>query len=193
MSKRISDKEAYIFDFDGVLVDTMEAHFYCYSEALKEAGIPIDKKQFYYQAGMSGREQISYFAGKANKKVGPDVIYKRKKELYSRHINKITLIEINYNLICMLHKSGVRTAIASGSSRSSMIPLIEKFKIPCDVIVSAEDVSTGKPDPQLFLVAAKKMKVAAGKCVVVEDSDVGIEAALRANMNVFRFYKECGL
>lgn len=62
-------KYAYIFDFDGVLVNTMEAHFACYKQAMEEEDVPIDKKQFYFQAGMTGREQMKYFAKEAGKQI----------------------------------------------------------------------------------------------------------------------------
>jgi len=181
-------KTAYIFDFDGVLVDTMAAHFKCYEKACAEAGVPLDKAQFYSQAGMSGAEQIAYFAAKAGKKVDVGPVYRRKKELYAEYINLATLIKPNYMLLKNLKAAGVKLAIASGSSRGSMLPLIEKFGIPYDALVTAEDVNRGKPDPELFLKAAEKLGVPAGDCTVVEDSDAGVEAGRRAGMSVLRYF-----
>ncbi|MFH0797590.1 MAG: HAD family phosphatase [Candidatus Omnitrophota bacterium] len=154
----LQDKEtvtAYIFDFDGVLVDTMEAHFKCYEKACAEVGVPIDKTKFYSQAGMSGAEQIAYFSGKAGKTPDIQAVYRRKKELYADYLGLATLIKPNYMLLTSLKAAGVKVAIASGSSKGSILPLIEKFRIPYDVLVTAEDVSRGKPDPELFLKAAK--------------------------------------
>ena len=181
-------KTAYIFDFDGVLVDTMKAHLKCYEEACAEVGIPLDKAQFYSQAGMSGAEQIAYFAAKAGKKVNVRTVYRRKKELYAEHINLATLIKPNYMLLKNLKAAGVKLAIASGSSRESMLPLIEKFGIPYDALVTAEDVKRGKPDPELFLKAAERLGVPAGDCTVVEDSDAGVEAGRKAGMSVLRYF-----
>ena len=59
---------AYIFDFDGVLVNSMEAHFASYKEALEEVNVPLDKAKFYSNAGMTGKEQIAIFADKDNVK-----------------------------------------------------------------------------------------------------------------------------
>ena len=78
---------AWIFDFDGVLVNTMETHFACYSQALAEAGVPIDKAQFFSQAGMTGREQISWFARKAGISVDADAVYQRKGEIFRARNN----------------------------------------------------------------------------------------------------------
>ena len=75
-------KFAYIFDFDGVLVRTMEAHFRCYQRALEEVGVPIDRGQFYRQAGMTGQEQIRYFAQRAGASVDVEAVYRRKRAIW---------------------------------------------------------------------------------------------------------------
>lgn len=180
-------KYAYIFDFDGVLVNTMEAHFACYEKALAEVGVPIDKRQFFSQAGMTGREQIVYFCRKARKHPDVERIYRRKKALFKDYMDRITPIECNLQLIKKLKGAGVAVAIATGSSKSTITPIIEQFGIDVDVVISAEDVERGKPNPDLFLCAARELKVQPAYCIVVEDSDVGIEAAGRAGMKAMRF------
>ena len=77
-----SMKFAYIFDFDGVLVRTMEAHFRCYQRALEEVGVPIDRGQFYRQAGMTGQERIRYFAQRAQVSVDVEAVYRRKRAIW---------------------------------------------------------------------------------------------------------------
>jgi kojibiose phosphorylase len=179
----------YIFDFDGVLVNTMEAHFSCNKQALAEEVIPIDKAQFFFQAGMTGKEQISYFAEKAGKSVDIEKIYQRKGELYKSFIDKATLIKENLQLLQILHSCGVPIAIASGSSHKSIDPVMKRFNIVADAIVTCADVSRGKPHPDLFLKAAEKLGLSPSECIVIEDSDVGIEAALNAGMKAMRFYE----
>ena len=179
---------AYIFDVDGVLLRTMEAHFQCYKQALAEAGVPIDKAQFYFQAGMTGHEQIKYFAGKAGVKVDADKIYARKRELFRDHSDAAEVIECNALLLAALRAAKCPIAIASGSSRRSWVPLLAKFGIEADAMVGAEDVKRGKPHPDLFLCAAEKLGVEARNCMVIEDSDVGVDAAKAAGMKVMRFH-----
>lgn len=179
---------AYIFDFDGVLADTMEAHFKAYQEALREAKVPIDKKQFFYQAGMTGKEQIKYFAGKAKITVDVEKVYARKGQLYEKNIDHITIIECNLKLLNTLRKSGFPVAIASGSSRRSIMRVLNKYKIEVDAVTTAEDVKRGKPYPDLFLCAAEKIGAGPENCMVIEDSDVGIDAAGAAGMKAMRFY-----
>jgi HAD superfamily hydrolase (TIGR01509 family) len=181
-------KSAYIFDFDGVLVNTMGAHFACYRQALEEVGVPIDRAQFYSQAGMTGREQIRYFAERAGKDADVDAIYRRKGELFGSHIGAVTVIECNAALMAELRAAGHPVAIATGSSRPSILPVIARYGLHADAMVSAEDVSRGKPDPELFLTAASRLGVEPASCIVIEDSDVGIDAARRAGMRAMRFF-----
>ena len=166
---------AFIFDVDGVLLSTMEAHFECYRQALQEAHVPIDKAQFFRQAGMTGREQIRYFALKAGVAVEIEKLYARKRELFERYIDHVEKIECNVELIRVLRAAGFPVGIASGSARRSWAPLLAKFGIQADALVGAEDVKRGKPHPDLFLLAAEKLGVPPSNCMVVEDSDVGIE------------------
>jgi len=179
---------AYIFDVDGVLLRTMEAHFVCYKQALAEAGVPIDKAQFYTQAGMTGQEQIRYFADKAGVKVDAANIYARKRELFSQLKDPAESIECNVRLLRALRAAKVPVGIASGSSRKSWVPLLEQFGIEADALVGAEDVKRGKPNPDLFLCAAERLGVDPANCIVLEDSDAGVDAAKAAGMKVMRFY-----
>ena len=182
-------KYAYIFDFDGVLVNTMDAHFVCYKQALEEVGVSIDRKQFYYQAGMTGLEQIQYFADEAGVTVDAKEVYVRKREIWASAKPVIGKIECNLQLLKTLKDAGHRVAIATGSSIKSVGPIIEEFNIDVDAVATADDVERGKPNPDLFLHAAEKLGVPPEQCVVVEDSDVGIEAALAAGMKAMRFFE----
>jgi len=179
---------AWIFDFDGVLVNTMETHFACYSQALEEAGVPIDKAQFYSQAGMTGREQIAYFARRAGKSVDVDAIYRRKGEIFRARKPEARAIESMVDLYKLLRANGHPVAIATGSSRPSVMPVIEQFDLAPNALVTSEDVQRGKPNPDLFLAAAERLGAPPDRCVVVEDSDVGIESAKRAGMRALRFF-----
>lgn len=179
---------AYIFDFDGVLFYTMEAHFHCYEQALAEYGIPIDRDQFYRQAGMKGVDQIDYFAKKAGVSADPGAVYRRKREIQEACEMSAEPIECNLDLLKLLMAAGRPTAIASGSSRKSILPVLEGFGLDVEVLVTSEDVARGKPFPDLFLKAARKMAISPARCMVVEDSEAGVEAAHAAGMGVLRYF-----
>ena len=178
----------YIFDFDGVLVNTMELHYEAYSQACIESNVPIDKKRFFSQAGMTGREQIKYFADAAGVEIDVESVYRRKTQLSSDWTDRASGIESNIKLVKLLRKKGTKVAVATGSSRPSILPIMKKFGIEVDAIATSEDVKRGKPHPDLFLYAAEKLGIPPDMCVVVEDSDVGIEAAKNAGMKAMRFY-----
>lgn len=178
----------YIFDFDGVLVNTMELHYEAYSRACGEVNVPINKKQFFNQAGMTGREQIKCFALKAGVEVDVEAVYRRKVELARDWTDRAMNIECNIELLRMLRERKVKVAVATGSSRPSILPIMKKFNIDVDAVATSEDVKRGKPHPDLFLYAAEKLGIAPENCIVVEDSDVGIEAARNAGMKALRFF-----
>lgn len=182
------DKYAYIFDFDGVLFYTMEEHFQCYRQALEEYGVPIDREQFYRQAGMKGVEQIAYFAKNAGVKVDPGEVYQRKVEIQKTRDPAAEPIRCNLDLLLMLQNNGNPVAIASGSSKPSILPVLDRYGISIDVIVTSEDVKRGKPNPDLFLEAGRRLAAPPERCVVIEDSDAGVEAARAAGMAVLRYY-----
>jgi len=178
----------YIFDCDGVLVNNMEVHFRCHEKALLEEGVPTDKAEFFFLAGMTGREMIGHFADKAGRTVDIEKVYHRKAELFASFIDRITTIECNLQILRALRGSGFPVAIASGSSHKSLDPVLQRYAIVVDAVVTSEDVERGKPHPDLFLAAAERIGVAPADCLVIEDSDVGIEAAQRAGMRAMRFF-----
>jgi beta-phosphoglucomutase len=178
----------YIFDFDGVLVNTMELHYEAYSGACREFGIPVDKERFFSQAGMSGREQILFFADRAGIEVDVDLVYQRKNELGKDWTERATDISDNIQLLALLRNSGIKVAVATGSTTKSILPIMKKFGIEVDAVVTAEDVARGKPHPDLFLCAAERMGIPPDRCIVIEDSDAGIEAARNAGMKALRYY-----
>jgi beta-phosphoglucomutase len=183
---------SYIFDFDGVIAKTMEPHYICYKQALEETGVPIIREQFYSQAGMTALEQIKYFCDLAGVQADYKAVYARKRELFKDYITLAEPIPCNIELIETLRRNGCKVAIASGSSSKSIMPVMEIFKLNVDAVVTSEDVKRGKPNPDLFLKAAEKLNVTPRLCIVIEDSDAGIEAARNAGMSAMRFYdKEC--
>ena len=179
---------SYIFDFDGVLINSMEAHFGSYSQALAEVNVPLERAKFYSNAGMTGKEQIAFIAHRAGVKVDVENVYTRKGQLWDKYAHCISRIPSNLELLKCMKPAGYRVAIATGSTPASIIPIMKKYQIEVDAVATAEDVKRGKPHPDLFLCAAEKLGALPEKCVVIEDSDVGIEAARAAGMKAMRFY-----
>ncbi len=178
---------AYIFDLDGVLVNTMPASYAAYKQALAEVHVPIDEQEYYDQAGLTGREQIRHFARKAGLEIDVDRVYERTREIRREHPLPTEGIDCNLELLGILRRAGVPVAVATGSSRHSALPIMQEHRIEVDALVAAEDVQRGKPFPDLFLRAAEKLGVPPSICIVVEDSEAGITAAQAAGMKSMRF------
>lgn len=183
-------KYAYIFDFDGVLVNTMEAHYMCYKQALSEVDVPVYKAEFFRLAGKTGKEMALHFCIKAKKDVDVEEIYKKKGLLYKKYLDYIKPINCNIQLFKKLKQLKVPIAIASGSSRPSIIPVATKYGLEPNTLVTSEDIKRGKPHPDLFLKASELLGVPPKNCTVIEDSETGIAAASAAGMKAFHFFNK---
>lgn len=178
----------YIFDFDGVLVNSLEVHWSSFLPACSEVGISVDRDRLVKYNGIPVIQQIELFAGHSNVQVNADAVFDRYAENYARSsIEDVTLIESMAGVIRALSLAGCPVAIASSGSREHIQAIVTKFDIPCDHIISIDDVQNGKPDPEIFLTAAKRLGIEAADCVVFEDSEIGIEAAVRAGMSTLHF------
>ena len=178
----------FIFDYDGVLISSMELHYKANEIALGEINVPMNKQKFISQAGMTGVEQVKSFCDDAGVTADYKAIYRRKKEIFAPMADKVTRIERNLEFYNMLLLSGFKVAIATGCSRETLETTSKYLGITVPVSVCGDEVARGKPHPDLFLQAARKLQLEPSRCTVIEDSDVGIEAAKASGMACFRFY-----
>ncbi len=182
----MSPIKAVIFDMDGVISDTQKLHALIEEKLLKKYGIELDSDEITEKyAGLPDKE----FFEKIFKdyKISVDVekvINEKWNEMMDIAKNNISPIQGAIELINQLKENGFKLAVASSSPHSfielvlSELKLKEKF----DVIVSTEDVKFGKPNPEIFLLAAKKLRKDPSECVVIEDGINGIIAAKRGGM-----------
>ena len=180
----------FIFDYDGVLMESMETHYKANVIALSEINVPMDKKKFFSQAGMTGVEQVKSFCDDAGVTADYKAIHERKKQIFKTMMHEVKRIERNLELYNILLSSGAKIAVATGCSRETLEMTSKLLDITIPVSVCGGDVKRGKPHPDLFLEAARLIGLKPNKCTVIEDSDVGIEAAKAAGMACMRYYKE---
>ena len=179
---------AAIFDLDGVIVNTANAHFLSWDEALKEQGIKLTK--YRYIKNMSGRralENAKLSLGKlANKKTVDTVIRKKTDIFFASFDQRVVLVKGIKRFLDNLQKNKILTAIATSGRKKVQNLIFQKFKLTpfFSFIVTGDDVASAKPNPQIFLDVAEKLNIPAADCIVFEDSYSGVEAAKRAGMKV---------
>lgn len=175
--------KALIFDCDGTLVDTLPVHFQTYSTARKAVGASILRDWYYQCCGTSAEEMLRVFKQKFGCEFDSDAVMVTRQCQY--HSRMHTVKEIRAVTDIVRHYYGkVLMAVASGGERTVLEAILAAIKLReyFNAIVSVDDVERGKPEPDLFLLAAQKLESDLQNCIVYEDSDRGLEAARRAGM-----------
>jgi beta-phosphoglucomutase family hydrolase len=175
--------DAYIFDCDGTIANSMPLHFVAWCEELSKHGVQFSEDLFYEWAGIPVEDIIKRLNALHGLSLNPSEIARAKEVHYARLLPELEPIASVVEQI-ELHHGKKPLAVASGSHRQTVITtlrtlgLLEKF----NVLVCAEDYKKGKPAPDAFLKAAEQMQVKPSKCLVFEDAELGIEAARAAGM-----------
>ena len=185
MTTQRQTKRAALWDVDGTLIDSREYHWLSWRGALVAEGFRVTPEQFADSFGRRNDEILrgyfpSYSPGDITR------VGEAKEVAYRRLVRErgIELLPGVRRWLDMLHEEGWRQAVASSAPRANLEVIVEALGLDgyFAAVASAEDVTEGKPDPQVFLVAAAKLGVEPGSCVVVEDAPAGTEAARRAGM-----------
>lgn len=175
-----------LWDLDGTLVDSGDFHFQSWRTVMAREGEHLTRDKFAQSFGQKNDQILRVWLGPDAspdkiKQVGDD-----KEAEYRRlaRAHGLTALPGACDWVERLRADGWRQAIASSAPRQNIDVMLELIGLSgtFDAIVSAEDVTAGKPDPQVFLAAAARLGVAPARAIVVEDASVGIEAARRAGM-----------
>ena len=181
--------KAVIFDLDGVLVTTDELHFEAWKALADKLGInDFAKADNVRQRGVSRMASLEVVLEKTDRAFSEEeklALAEEKNEIYVRSLSALSETDVlsgANEFIDYLKSKGIKTAVGSASKNTPLI--LEKTKLAgkFDAVSCGLDTTKSKPDPEVFLIAAKKLGVAPCDCVVVEDSDAGIEAAKTGGM-----------
>ncbi len=176
--------EAVLWDMDGVIADTADYHYGAWREVLKAYGVEFTREDFMQLFGQRHDTIIKFGLGKLPPKEVQQ-ISEKKQAIYRRNIAKnIVPLPGAVDLIKSLNQHGIKTAIASSAVPANIDVILQGLGIEksFQAIVPGTEVAEGKPSPQIFQLAAKKLDVNAGNCVVIEDAIAGVAAAKRAGM-----------
>ncbi len=176
-----------IFDMDGVLVDTYHAHYASWVAMAQREGFTFTEAQFAPTFGRTSREIIAHFwgAGLTDDRIA--AMDAAKEEAFRR------IIEDNFpampgarELIDRLADDGFALAVGSSGPPENVAMVLDKLGVSdrFQAVVTGRDVTCGKPDPQVFLLAADRLSTVPAACAVIEDAPAGIAAARAAGMKV---------
>jgi beta-phosphoglucomutase-like phosphatase (HAD superfamily) len=176
---------AVLFDWDGTLVDSHPINFRALAEACARRGLHLDKQRYGSRIGTSGAEIVAELAAEAGVTVSIDHIVAECIRSIIMSISDLKLYDPVVRLAMALHRH-VPLAIASGGARGVVNAGLDATRLRSlfSHVITGEDADRGKPDPELFLLAAQRIGVRPSACLVYEDSPEGVQAAKAAGMQV---------
>jgi beta-phosphoglucomutase len=179
------ERRAALWDVDGTLIDSSEYHWLSWQGALAAENFSITRGQFAATFGQRNDEILrAYFPGYTREDLAR--VGDAKEEAYRALIRErgLKLLPGVRRWLDKLKGDGWLQAVASSAPRLNLDAIMSALGLEkyFAAVASAEDVTAGKPDPQVFLAAAAKLRVRPARCVVVEDAPAGTEAARRAGM-----------
>jgi beta-phosphoglucomutase len=178
--------KAVLWDMDGTLVDSEELHWIAWRTTMANEGIVITREQFLATFGQRNDSIIPAWLGSAASAERIERIGQAKEELYRDLVQRVGIAPEPGVAAWLdrLHKDGWQQAVASAAPRANIDAVLEALSVNhvFQGIVSAEDVHRGKPDPEVYLLAASRVGVPPERCIVVEDAGAGIEGARCAGM-----------
>lgn len=181
-------KKGFIFDLDGVIVDTAKYHFLAWKKLANDIGIDFTETQNEQLKGVSRVKSLEKILSWGNKTISQDEFMElmaKKNNDYLSYIAKMDESEILPDVPKILnYLIKDQQPISLGSASKNARQILEKVNLISNfnAIVDGNDVSNAKPDPEVFLNAAKLLEVAPENCIVFEDSLAGVQAANNASM-----------
>lgn len=181
-------KRAFIFDLDGVIVDTAKYHYLAWKQLANELGFDFTKEQNELLKGVSRVKSLEILldiGGVSLSEERKQTLMREKNERYLQFVENLTESDILpgiQDLIFHLKRKSIPVTL--GSASKNAIPILKSLGLfdAFDAIVDGNDVTQAKPDPEVFLIAAKQIDYPPNNCIVVEDSAAGIQAANSVNM-----------
>ena len=180
--------KAVIFDLDGVIVDTAKYHFLAWRNLANSLGFDFTEEQNEQLKGVSRVKSLEILLYIGNVKLSKNkkrLLLEEKNNEYLEYVNKMTSDEILpgvLEILNFLDENNISYALGSASKNAPLIlekvGLLERFF----ALVDGNDVTKAKPDPEVFLIGAKKLNVNPEDCIVIEDAIAGVQAANTANM-----------
>jgi len=182
------DLKAVLFDMDGVLFDSMPAHVVAWSQAIREQGVIFTEEEGYLHEGRTGKGTINIIFKRAfNREATPEElkrIYKRKTELFEGQ-PEAPVMPGAQELLKQVQNNNLQRILVTGSGQESLLSKLNRFfpgQFTPAKMVTAYDVTKGKPNPEPYLQGLCKAGVQSYEAIVVENAPLGVEAAKAAGI-----------
>lgn len=175
--------DALIFDLDGTLVDSMPLHLDAWEQTAAEFGLPFDRARLNSLGGIPTRKIVAMLAAEHDLAIDTEAFTRRKVALYLAQIDRVQVYPPMLELVKAQH--GRRPmGVGTGSPRRHAEQILRQTGLDAylPVLVSADDVDNHKPHPDTFLQVAQGLGVAPARCLVFEDTEIGLQAGRAAGM-----------
>jgi HAD superfamily hydrolase (TIGR01549 family) len=177
-------RNVFVFDLDGTLVDSVYQHVLAWQEALEVGGIELSVWRIHRRIGMSGGLFVGALLRETGQPVDAELVARLQQvhaEAYRRRAGEVRLLPGARELLARLTEAKVPWAVATSGLMAAARPTLELLRVPDDVpVVTRDQVAHAKPDPDLFLAAAERLGADVADAVVVGDSVWDLLAARRA-------------
>jgi HAD superfamily hydrolase (TIGR01509 family) len=175
-----------LFDLDGTLIDTMPLHYEAYRRTFLEMGLSLTPEGFYGNVGGTALETIPRFLAGRPAPSSVAEIHERKKRELAKLLDDVDLVVLPAANLLPLLRGRVPMAVATSGARPGVEKMLRRlgWLETFQAVVTAEDVKNGKPAPEVYLEAARRLGVPAGECLAFEDTDDGVASARAAGCTV---------
>jgi beta-phosphoglucomutase family hydrolase len=182
--ERLRAYAGLVFDLDGTLVDSMQLHLAAWEHSAQRHGFAFDHATYRSWGGIPARKIAHLINERQGLALDTEAVAATKSEHYRRHIGEVRPITATVNIVVSVH-GRLPMAIATGTPRANLERILADTGLGryFHATVCAEDVENHKPHPDTFLLAAERLGVPAGRCLVFEDSSTGFHAAAAAGMD----------
>lgn len=182
-----------IFDMDGVIIDSEEIHKKAYYETFESLGVAVSEELYKTLTGASTLNAFQKLVNHFNLLENPEELVLAKRERYVNYFENdpdLHLVHGVENLIKTFHAKGLKLVLASSSAMVNIDRVFNRFHLNPYFIgkISGADLAESKPNPEIFQKAAALAKVSPMECIIIEDSDNGVQAANAAGIFVFGYH-----
>ena len=181
---------ALLFDLDGTLVDTMPLHYRAYAEVFAQRGLQLSEADFMARIGEPAVRAIPRFLEIAGITAATaedvQVIHSQKKRIFRRSLAFIRPVPLPAVALLDAARGRKKLGLVSSGNREGVMAVVSAmgWETVFDIIISGDEVSRGKPEPEPYLVAAKSLGVSPRECLVLEDTEAGLASGAAAGMSV---------